>query len=93
MGLRVAFGDRLTRFAVVGMGLAALVGTYVYLARPERNPERLWQSVQADLRAQRFERAYAAMRRLLDLRRANRRRLFDVSQARDGHRANERGPG
>jgi tetratricopeptide (TPR) repeat protein len=37
--------------------------------RPERDPDWLWSSVQADLHAQRFERAYAAMRRLVDLRR------------------------
>ena len=68
MGLRVAFGYRLTRFAVVAAGLAGLVGTYAIVTQRERDPERLWQSIQADSRAQQFERAYAGMRRLLKLR-------------------------
>ncbi len=50
MGLRVAFGYRLTKFAVVAAGLAALVGAYAVVAQPERDPVRLWQSVQADSR-------------------------------------------
>jgi tetratricopeptide (TPR) repeat protein len=68
MGLRVAFDYRLTKFAVVAAGLAALVGAYAIVTRPERDPERLWQSVQADSHAQRFDRAYVGMRRLLELR-------------------------
>jgi tetratricopeptide (TPR) repeat protein len=68
MGLRVAFGYRLIRFAVVAAGLAGLAGTYAIVTQPERDPERLWQSIQADSRAQQFERAYAGMRRLLNLR-------------------------
>ncbi len=68
MGLRVAFGYRLTKFAVVAAGLATLVGAYAIVTQPERDPERLWQSIQADSRAQHFERAYAGMKRLLNLR-------------------------
>jgi tetratricopeptide (TPR) repeat protein len=68
MGLRVVFGCGLTRSAVAAAILAALGGTCAVLVRPERDPERLWQSVQADARAQRFDRASAAMRRLLDAR-------------------------
>lgn len=68
MGLRVVFGCGLTRSAVVAAVLAALSGACAILLQPERDPERLWQSVQVDSRAQRFDRAYAAMRHLLDSR-------------------------
>jgi tetratricopeptide (TPR) repeat protein len=68
MELRVAFGHRLTKFAVVAVGLATLLGVYATVTQPECDPERLWQSTQADSRAQQFERAYAGMKRLRDLR-------------------------
>ena len=68
MGLRVAFGYRLTKLAVVATGLATLLGVYATVTQPECDPERLWQSIQADSRAQQFERAYAGMKRLRDLR-------------------------
>jgi tetratricopeptide (TPR) repeat protein len=68
MGLRVDFGYKLKKFAVVAAGLATLIGAYATVTRPERDPERLWQSIQADSRSQQFERAYASMKRLRDLR-------------------------
>jgi tetratricopeptide (TPR) repeat protein len=68
MGLRVAFGYWRSRLAVVAVGLAAVVGAYAIVTQPEYDPERLWQSIQADSRAQRLDRAYAGMSRLINLR-------------------------
>ena len=69
MGLRVALGSSRIGSVVAATVLAALGAVCAIHFRPERDPQRLWRSVQADLGAQHYERAYATMSRLVDLRR------------------------
>jgi putative heme-binding domain-containing protein len=68
MGLRVALGRSPSRWAVAAVVLATLGATWAILFRPESDPDRLWRSIQADLKTGDLDRAEASMTRLLQLR-------------------------
>jgi hypothetical protein len=68
MSFRVALGCSMTKSVVAALVFAALGGACAFLARPERDPDRLRLSAGDDLRAGRLDRAESTMRTLLQLR-------------------------
>ncbi len=68
MELRGALSRRLTKLVVAAAVLAAIGGSCTFLSQPERDPDRLWTSIQEDLKTGRLDHAKASMTRLLKLR-------------------------
>jgi tetratricopeptide (TPR) repeat protein len=68
MGVQLAIARRPGWVAVAVAVCAASGLACALLLQPERNPDRLWRSAQEDLNAGQFDRALAAMVRLLHLR-------------------------
>ena len=68
MGEELVIARRPTWLMVSVATCAAIGAACVFLFQPERNPDRLWQSVQEDLKNGRLDRAEASLNRLLELR-------------------------
>ena len=80
MSFRVALGCSMTKSVVAALVFAALGGACAFLARPERDPDRLRLSAGDDLRAGRLDRAESTMKRLFELRPATEDDWFTMAQ-------------